>query len=69
MCDTVTPDNVRFVPTRTNCPHQELDRTDAAYTYRHTEQVKAMVKAARRDHPDDQGQVKPLHQKKGIYVV
>jgi hypothetical protein len=63
MCDT------RQCPVCT-CPHQELDRTDKAYPYRHTEQVKAMVEAAQREHPDNQGRVKPLHQTKVyIYMV
>jgi hypothetical protein len=38
MCDT------RQCPVCT-CPHQELDRTDKAYPYRITQNVKAMVEA------------------------
>ena len=55
MCDT------RQCPVCT-CPHQELDRTDKSYPYRITQNVKAMVEAARREHLDDHGRVKPLHQ-------
>ena len=44
-----------------SCPHDELDRTDKAYHYRHTEEVKAQVEAARREHLDDRGQVKVNH--------
>ena len=54
MCDT------RQCPVCT-CPHDELDRTDKAYPYRHTEEVKAQVEAARREHLDDRGQVKVNH--------
>jgi hypothetical protein len=51
MCDT------RQYPVCT-CPHDELDRTDVAYPYRHTEEVKAKVEAACREHLDDEGRVK-----------
>ena len=54
MCDT------RQCPVCT-CPHDELDRTDKAYPYRHTEAVKGQVEAARREHLDDRGQVKVNH--------
>ena len=54
MCDT------RPCPVCT-CPHDELDRTDKAFPYRHTETVKAQVEAARREHLDDRGQIKPNH--------
>ena len=54
MCDT------RQCPVCT-CPHDELDRTDKAFPYRHTETVKAQVEAARREHLDDRGQIKPNH--------
>ena len=54
MCDT------RHCPVCT-CPHDELDRTTKAYPYRHTEEVKAQVEAARREHLDDRGQVKVNH--------
>ena len=54
MCDT------RQCPVCT-CPHDELDRTTKAYPYRHTEEVKAQVEAARREHLDDRGQVKVNH--------
>ena len=54
MCDT------RQCPVCT-CTHDELDRTDKAYHYRHTEEVKAQVEAARREHLDDMGQVKANH--------
>ena len=42
-------------------PHDELDRTDKAYHYRHTEEVKAQVEAARREHLDSRDQVKVNH--------
>ena len=57
MCDT------RQCPVCT-CPHNELDRTDVAYPYRHTEEVRAKVEAARREHLDDEGRVKDRHQTK-----
>ena len=57
MCDT------RQCPVCT-CPHQDLDRTDVAYPYRHSDEVKARVKAARDEHLDVQGRVKPRHQAK-----
>ena len=57
MCET------RQCPVCT-CPHDELDRTDVAYHYRHTEEVKAKVEAARREHLDDEGRVKDRHQSK-----
>ena len=57
MCDT------RQCPVCT-CPHDELDRTDVAYPYRHTEEVKAKVEAARQEHLDDEGRVKDRHQSK-----
>jgi hypothetical protein len=57
MCDT------RQCPVCT-CPHGELDRTDVAYPYRHTEEVKAKAEAARREHLDDEGRVKDRHQSK-----
>jgi hypothetical protein len=57
MCDT------RQCPVCT-CPHDELDRTDVAYPYRHSEEVKAKVEAARREHLDEEGRVKDRHQSK-----
>ena len=54
MCDT------RQCPVCT-CPHDELDRTTKAYPYRHTEEVKAQVEAARREHLDDRDQMKVNH--------
>ena len=57
MCDT------RQCPVCT-CPHQDLDRTDVAYPYRHSDEIKAMVNAARDERLDAQGRVKPRHQAK-----
>ena len=57
MCDT------RQCPVCT-CPHDELDRTDVAYPYRHSEEVKAKVEAARREHLDEEGGVKDGHKSK-----
>ena len=61
MCDT------RQCPVCT-CPAKELDRTDVSYPYRHTEEVRAKVEAARREHLDDQGRVKDRHQTKVCYI-
>ena len=57
MCDT------RQCPVCT-CPHQDLDRTDVAYPYRHSDEIKANVYAAHDEHLDAQGRVKPRHQAK-----
>ena len=46
------------------CPHKELDRTDVSYPYRNKDEVQAAVEAARREHLDAQGRVKPRHQTK-----
>ena len=49
------------------CTHDELDRTDAAYPYRHTEEVRAKVQAAHSEHLDDEDRsdrVKDRHQTK-----
>jgi hypothetical protein len=56
ICDT------RQCPVCT-CPHQDLDRTDVAYPYRHSDEVKAMVmvNAARNENLDEHGRVKPQH--------
>ena len=57
MCDT------RQCPVCT-CTHDELDRTDAAYPYRHTEEVRAKVQAAHSEHLDDEDRGKDRHQTK-----
>ena len=49
---TATMRDTRQCPVCT-CPHAELDRTDKAYPYRHTEEIKAQVEAAGREHLDD----------------
>ena len=41
--------------------HDIVYNIDKAYPYRHTEEVKAQVEAARREHLDDRGQVKVNH--------
>ena len=48
------------------CPHKDLDRTDVSYPYRNNlkEEVQAAVEAARLEHLDAQGRVKPRHQTK-----
>ena len=46
------------------CPHKDLDRTDVSYPYRNKEEVQAAVEAARLEHLDAQGRVKPRHQTK-----
>ncbi len=51
------------------CPHDELDRTDVVYPYRHSDEVKARVDAARRELLHDQGRVKDRHLTKvGLYI-
>ena len=42
-------------------PHSELDQTDVPYPYRDSESVKAAVKAAKEEHLDVNGEVKPGH--------
>ncbi len=57
MCDTRQSPVCR-------CPHQDLDRTDVAYPYQHSDEVKARVNTAHDEQLDKQGQVKPQHQAK-----